>query len=315
MIRMVEQKVKSPRPRPREGGSSSLEAAATVVHVKTRELAPKEKYSPKPDAPFRAVARLLIGAVHFAVLIGIVALLIAYAMAAMQSSKQMAVVKVVAPDMLTVAAPHDGQFRAIRPFSKGEWVRTGEVLGVVETREVRDKLNTARDRWRDLEREILLGTHAAGISSAATHHPQLRQLRLDTNAVQSEIARLTELQQDLVVKSPIDGRIWFGLSGSKEVHKNDEVTPIWPTGGELRIEIEAPLKYIDQILLDGSVECRFATPQGELVVAARPIPTTRQMLLTENEENRSDKQVFGRIECIPDADSARDLLPGWIGRL
>jgi hypothetical protein len=263
----------------------------------------------------RAVARLLIGGLHLAVLVGILALCVSYGLTTLKSSKKLAVAKVVAPQMRIVAAPSDGQFQAARPFSKGEWVRAGEVLGVIQTRDIRDQLTAKCKRWRDLQREILLAAQASRDSASSADEQYLRQLRLDANATQAEVTRLEELQRDLIVKSPIEGRIWFGLSGSKEVRKYEEITPIWPSGGGLRIEIEAPREHIDEILRAGVVECRFPTPDGDVVTVARPVPATRQPLLAESNEHGSERRFFGRIECIPDTAAAQALLPGWIGSL
>jgi hypothetical protein len=319
MMRMVEPKINAvAQPQTCASRTDSPEPMTATVQASKAEAASQEKYAPKSDVPFQSVARLLIGGFHFAVLAGIVALLVSHGIAAMRVSKQMAVVKVFAPDMHTVFAPASGQFQAARPFSMGEWVPAGEVLGKIETREIRDQLRSAKRRLSSLQREMLLATQAARTSastSSEAHDQHIGRLRLEANTVQSEIERLGELEEELYVRSPIDGRIWFGLSGSKEVSRHEDITPIWPSGSDLRIEIEAPQKYIDEILLEGTVECRFATPNGERVVTATPIPTTHQMVLSENEENRSDKQVLGRIECIPQKDSSHQLLPGWIGTL
>ena len=319
MMRTVEPKIKmDARPQTCVSRTDLAKSMEATLPARKAEAGPNEKYVPKSDAPFHSVARLLIGGVHFAVLAGIVTLLVCHVMASMRSSKRMAVVKVFAPDMQTVFAPSSGQFQAARRFSMGEWVPAGEILGKIETREIRDQLRSAKRRLIELQREMLLATQAARTSTSVSsegHDQHIRHLRLEANTVQADIERLGELEEELYVRSPIDGRIWFGLSGSKEVSRHEDITPIWPSGSDLRIEIEAPQKYIDEILREGTVECRFATPNGERVVRATPIPATHQMVLSENEVNRSDKQVLGRIECIPQSNSSHQLLPGWIGTL
>jgi hypothetical protein len=257
----------------------------------------------------------VIGGVHFAVLVGIVALLVCYGMAALRSRDGRAVASVLAKNMERVGAPNGGQFRATRPFSQGDWVQAGEVLGVIETPDIGEQLDSERRKLGSIQRAILMAAEAERTSSAHAHPQDLRQLHLDASIVQSEIAKLTRLQEDLVIRSPIDGRIWFGLSGSKKVSQHEVVAEIWPTDGELKIEVEAPIEQIDAFLREGMVKCRFMTPTGEVVVSARPIPTTRQMVLAENGKNRSEKQVLGKIECIPDADATQSIEPGWHGSL
>jgi biotin carboxyl carrier protein len=316
VIRMIETKTKTfARSQPRFRRADPPEPTAATVPAKGPAAAPQEKYAPKSDAPFQSVARLLIGGIHFAVLVGIVALLVTYGMAALRSGVGRAVASVHAKNMERVGAPSEGQFRAARPFSQGDWVSTGEVLGVIETPETSEKLKAQRRNLKSIHRAMLMAGEAARMSSTEAHQHDLRQLQLDAGRVESEIERLATLEEELVIRSPIDGRIWFGLAGSKKVSRHDVVAEIWPTGGELKIEIEAPTEQINEFLRNGTVDCRFLTPIGEVVVACRPISTTRQMVLAENGENQGEKEILAKIECIPDANATRSIEPGWLGTL
>jgi hypothetical protein len=316
MMQMVEPRINAvARPQTCVRRADSAEATTAAGPVKKADEAPKEKYAPRSDAPYRSIARLLIGGVHFAVLAGIVALLVCYGVAAMRSSKRMAVATVVDPQTEGIVSRVDGVFKATVPISPGGAVKKGQVLGTLDSPETDDQIEAAKGRWRDLQRAILLATHSPRASSSDAREQEIRQLRLDANKVQSEMAQLEELKRELVVRSPIDGTILFGLSGSKEVKRNEELTTICPTGSGLRIEVKAPLKYVNEIAAEGVVHCRISTPEGEVHVTAAPVRESLQMELTENKENLADKQQMGSIVCIPDANSSQKLRPGWIGTL
>jgi hypothetical protein len=107
----------------------------------------------------------------------------------------------------------------------------------------------------------------------------------------------------------------MGLSGGKAVKANETLAYVWPEGGELRIQVEAPMTTIQKLLRRNEVTCRFSTGGEEVSVSAKPIPKSLRLKMAGLSEERLGGELFGFIECMPSSMPAEIRSPGLIGRL
>jgi hypothetical protein len=278
--------------------------------------APREKYNPKSDAPFRSVARLFIGFIHAGVLCGIVALLISYFMSVAVTTDDKAFARIFGVNMVEIPAPLNGRFSAARHFPEGEQVEPGELLGEISAPELEEELELATQSLHKLQEEDLRRiTRSGSLADQHTDDAGPRNVRFMRIELENKIKQLRRIQSQLRVMSPVRGRIHMGLSGSKVIKANETLAYVWPEGGELRIQVEAPLTTMHKLLRKGAVKCRFSTARGEVCVTATPIPQSLRLKMNELSEDRLRGELFGFVECVPQSIPAEIRSPGLIGRL
>lgn len=277
---------------------------------------PRQEYSPRSDAPFRAVARLVVGATHAVILVGIVGMLFSYFVIAMKAAQDDVVARIVGEDIVEVPTPCAGQFRAVRRFAEGELIHVGELLGQIYAPDVDLQLAIARRNLAEIQRRELFGD-----SEFARHlvsdRSQVSDLDLERMKLEREIVSLDRVERAMQITSPITGRIHSGkgLSGSRAVQPNESVAVIWPLGGKLHVEIEGPVKIIHRLVRSELVRCHFSTPNGTVNLQVKPLRSSLRLAVDQSNDTRRRGKISGFVECIP-VDMPESLqVPGLIGKL
>jgi biotin carboxyl carrier protein len=274
--------------------------------------------SPKPDAPLRSVGRTAIRLVHAVVLCGIVGLLIWQVVAFLSRSKD-ALATIVAAPLHEVRSPVDGVFVANGHMPNGTHVRKGQVLGWIRSPQLEADIQALRRKLDTLKRRNLLLEQRASESYDPLFRTgsgrESRQVVADIAAAESELGRLLRVQRQLRVVSPVTGQISNGgFSGSKAVETNDTVAYVWPDGGDLLVEVKAPLKAIHELIQANRVEARFSTVGGQAAVTARPIAGSLRVFTLDRGAAKK-KELWGILQCQPTSIPANVAYPGPIGVL
>lgn len=284
-----------------------------------RESEPRSgSTSPGPDAPLLSIGRVVTALLHAGVLVAIAGLLLWYVMQIPDLVGRRALVSVVASGLLEIRAPTDGVFVAAEALPAGARVEAGQVLGHVWAPRLEERIAAEERRLRELlRRKLLLERPDDELDrpEADLHlDREFRECAEKIVAARSELDRLRAVERDLRIVSPVSGRIQFGLSGSRAVAENDSLVHLWPDGGDLVIEVRAPLEVIHELVRANHVEAEFPTADGPVRVTSRPIPGSLQITARENRAGKN-QELWGLVQCHPVSIPAAVAHPGAIGTL
>jgi hypothetical protein len=277
---------------------------------------------PKPDAPLTRLRRAAIGGVHLVVIAAIVGLFVWCAVKAVGalpgSEKAEAIVTLVASSLVELHSPADGVFEAAQPLLVGSHVERGQLLGTVRPRQLQESLDEARGRLEALQRQKLLldpqGMEFEDPASGLDQRREFRQVALQLIATENELSRLRQIEQDSQIRSPVNGQIHYGLSGSRAVKATDTVAHIWPDSGDLLVEVKAPLKVIHRLIQSNRVEAVFPTAGGKVEVTARPVPGSLRTVVEQWGPQKAT-ELWGVLQCTAVSIPGSVRTPGLIGRL
>lgn len=277
---------------------------------------------PVPDAPYGKVGRRTTVAMHATALIfvaGFVLWFIAIApiREAINAPKKQTTVRIVGSSLEEIRAVTAGTFVAKEPLKGGATVKQGQVLGRLEARQLALDLQ-AQERMRMAlyRRKLILEGDQLDdedIQQRQELEREFREVALRIEELQSLLEHNRQLHKELIVHSPCDGRIQFGVSKSKAVKAHDTLAFIWPDDGALLVEVEGPIDVIHSLIRAGHVDAKFSTPDGQVAVTAEPI---RQTLRTFRHAHNSAKaELWGFVQCTPVSIPDGVRFPGPIGKL
>lgn len=274
---------------------------------------------PKPDAPLRSVGRWITAILHATVLCGIAGLLLWYILHVPALLRDRTFATIVAPSLVQVRSPVDGVFIATSDLPAGTHVEKGQLLGRVDAPRLESEIRAMERQLGALRRRRLrLGAPSSSpVQLAAESHAE----RLIDDcveriiALESELEWLRGVEKRLRIASPTTGRIQYGVTGSTAVRTNDPLVHVWPEGGDLLVEIEAPLDVVHEIIRDGIVEARFSTAEGIVRVQSVPIVTSIRVTAGQEESGIERGEIFGFVQCRPLSIPRAVAFPGPIGTL
>lgn len=276
----------------------------------------------KPDAGPSRFKRFAVATVHATILAGLLAFLAWYLVvgpvwAYLQRPRELARVRLVARSLVEVRAATDGEFVSVRAMPNGTVVKTGQVLGRLQSANLEAELATETRKLKSLQlRQLILGERMAVVEDQELRPDLDREYREASYRlieVEQNLERLKKIENGLMVRSPVDGQIHFGLGASKAVQKNDSLAFIWPAGGELLFEVDAPLSVINTIIVRNRASAIFETPSGPVVVQAVPITGSLRPFTQGEHSEKND--VWGLLQCVPDGVPEAVRYPGALGRL
>ena len=273
---------------------------------------------PRPDAPLRSVGRFVTALLHAGVLLGIVSLLLWYVMQIPGLTRRQAVVSVVARSHVELRSPTEGVFVAVNDLLAGTRVKKGHVLGHVRAPQLAARIDATERRLYALRcRKLLLEKPEDELDQPRSEFDlgqERRECVEKIVAAESELDRLRRIKRDLRIVSTVSGRIQYGVSGSAAVTTNETVVHVWPEGGDLVVEVRAPLKVIHELLRENHVVAQFPTAHGVLPVTSRPIPGSLRVSALEHGTGR-EKELWGFLQCRPVSIPEPVAHPGAIGTL
>ncbi len=300
--------------------------AVESVESESTPVSPRQEpaTAPQPVAAPSARGTVLLRFVSGLLLAGFVSFLAVFVVGAplglIPPSREGAVARTVGAPLVQVSAPSDGLFVALKPLPNGTPIDPGQQLGhMTQTPDV-ERLAAARaERQFQRERLLRLDDHrdrADGfdLSAAPTLEKEAREVALQILTLTHEIDRLQTLQRKLTICSHVAGRIHFGLGASQAVKAHQPIAFIWPESGELLIEVEAEMRVIHELINANRVEAVFATPAGDEVILALPLPASVKPF-TPADERRARKQPWGVLQCTTVTVPEAVRLPGLIGKL
>ncbi len=190
-------------------------------------------------------------------------------------------------------------------------------MGQLETRQLELDLQANERMRRALYRRKLMlegdQLDDEDIRQCQELEREFREVALRIEEVQSSLDRQRQLQEELTVRAPCDGRIQYGISKSKAVKTHDTVAFLWPDNGSLLVEVEGPINQIHDVIRDGQVQGKFPTPHGDVMVVAAPIPETLKTF--SHSDGSRKEELWGFIQCSPKVIPKSVRFPGPIGKL
>ncbi len=280
--------------------------------------------SAKSDARLTASRRLTTIFVHGTLLVSILAFIFYYVMGPwlglLGLEWSAAKVTILAQSTLEVSAPVDGQFVASKVLTNGARVAKGDLLGHMQNTQTDEKLDAARQALRSMrERLLILDDHRSRIEGTEPQQAAalVREIGESTFKVQelnSDIERLTKLQDRLVLYSAVSGIVMPPAVSNISVRANQSVARIWPDDGDLLIEVEAPAEIINQLIKANRVEARFLTSGDNVTIHAIPVGASVKHFMVEASASKR-QEIWGQLQCTPLHIPESIRHPGLIGRL
>jgi hypothetical protein len=222
----------------------------------------------------------------------------------------------VANPLLDVRAPDiEGVFRAQRPLPHGAPVRKGQVLGQIDAPKLDDEIARASLNLRILEsRQLRLDHRLSASDLTADEAREARELGGQVAAASQALAQLRGLRQALRVVAPADGVVQQGLPARLTVAPHQPVALIYPTGGDLLVEVSAPLDVLNGLLRRDSIEAEIQTTDGGAVrVMTTPVPGSVRHF-TKTMDGRRE-EIWATVQCVPAHLPANVRSPGLLGKI
>lgn len=271
---------------------------------------------PKPDAPLTRVRRALLGLINLAILLGIAALVVWKVWP--ENPRRRALAMIVASSLVEVRSPTEGEFVAVKPLPNGACVKKGQVLGSVRAPRVVSSIEASQHMLDALQQRKLLldqrGTEFENLASRRDEEQEFRQISIDVTATENELKRLRRVEYETRITAPVDGKIHYGLDGSKAVRTSDTIAYIWPEGGDLLLEVKAPLSVIHGLIQADRVDAVFPTVGGNVAVTAKPIAGSLRTYTQESAPRRED-EYWGSLQCTVESVPEVVRIPGLLGGL
>lgn len=278
----------------------------------------------RPDAAATPNAHRLVALIHGGVL-ALIVVFVGWAiiqpwLGSFATEKGRAKVRLVARQLVELPAPVAGRAVAVKALAHGDQVRRGQDLLRIEPRLLTEKLNSLRPALQSVvQRQLVLDDrhdqwHGIDEQVASAIDREIREASFKALELQTEIDSLEKLERQLILRSPADGMIHFGLRESFEVSAHQTAVHIFPENGELLVEVEAPLEVIHRLVKSGRVDALLSTTHGEVLVTATPAAATIKSFTTES-STRKEPELWGVIQCVPTNVPESIRSPGLIGRL
>jgi hypothetical protein len=273
-----------------------------------------------PDAAPRRLDHVVRAVAHAVVLAAVVGFVVVYCVvmplhAQFAGRLDRASVILVANPLLEVRAPDiEGVFRAQRPLPHGAPVRKGQVLGQIDAPKLDDEIARASLNLRILEaRQLRLDHRLSAGDPTADEARESRELGGQVAAASQALAQRRGLRQALRLVAPADGVVQQGVPARLTVAPHQQVALIYPAGGDLLVEVSAPLDVLNGLLRRDSLEAEIQTTDGAVRVMATPVPGSMRHF-TKTMDGRRE-ETWATVQCVPAHLPATVRSPGLLGKI
>jgi hypothetical protein len=287
------------------------------------ETKPVQLAAAKPDAAPKKAHHVLRAFAHAVILLSVVTFVFYYCvylpLIGATKPYQLARVTTVANPLTDVRSPPGvtGVFVAATALPIGAQVSKGQVLGRILAPALDAEIDKQTDNLTRMQQQhlsIQLQKRALVGASVWQAEQEERDLALKVATAEKELSQLRAKRRQLVIRAPADGRLQFGLSGTKAVKEYDSVVTMYPEGADLLVEVTGPLDVINNIERQDRIVAQFQMKNGTVEVQAMPIASSVRSF-TKVIQGGAKEETWGSVQCKPVSMPESIRLPGMIGTL